>query len=184
MRGRIELIAGCMFSGKSRLLLERLEAAQAAGRPVAVFKHASDDRYAAGQIATHDGRRAPAMPVSDGQQIDALAGAADLVLVDEAQFFAQDIVEAARRLADQGREVVLAGLDLDSWGQPFGPMPELEAVADTVTRTSGTCARCRAVATRTQRTLEVGEVTMIGGPGAYEPRCEACFAPPPAHLRR
>ena len=184
MGGRIELIAGCMFSGKSGLLLDRLEAARLAGRPAAVFKHASDDRYAAKEIATHDGRRTAATPVSDPNAIESLAGPADLIVIDEAQFFPRSIVPVARRLAEQGREVLLAGLDLDSWGQPFGPMPELEAIADAVTRTSGTCARCQATATRTQRIVEVGGVSMVGGPGAYEPRCPACFEAPPAHLRR
>jgi len=194
--GRITVICGCMFSGKSERLVDLVRAARAEGRRVATFKHADDDRYAAGQIVTHTGRRIDATAVRDPRRLVELAGDADLVAIDEAQFFAAltkpacrepdgcDLVEACRALAEQGRDVIVAGLDLDSWGLPFGPVPELAAVADEVVRTHGRCARCGAVANHTQRVVPVEGHRMVGGPESYEPRCHHCFQPPPPDLRR
>jgi thymidine kinase len=183
-RGRLILIRGCMFSGKSEQLVDRLMAAKDEGRPVAAFKHACDDRYAAGQIVTHNGRRIDALPLSDPRRILNLAVRADVVAIDEAQFFGGELFEVCRDLVEQGREVVVAGLDLDSWGQPFGPMPELAAIAEEIIRTHARCARCGAPADRTQRLAAVEGQKMVGGPESYEPRCAACFQAPPAELRR
>lgn len=182
--GRVTLICGCMFSGKSERLVNAAQSAYAAGRQVAAFKHASDNRYAASHIVTHNGQRVDAIAVSDVGRLLQAAGQADLVVIDEAQFFGDELVVACRSLATAGHEVIVAGLDLDSWGLPFGPMPKLEALADEVVRTSATCARCGRPANRTQRLTPVADQIMIGGPENYEPRCEACFVPPPAELRR
>ncbi|MEP0842586.1 MAG: thymidine kinase [Phycisphaerae bacterium] len=183
-RGRIELICGPMFSGKSERLLDRLAEAGRRGEAAAAFKHAADDRYHPEQIVTHGGRRRAARPVASAGQIRAAVGDARLVVIDEAQFFDLDLVEACRRLAEEGRTVLVAGLDRDSWGRPFGPMPHLERIADQVTRTVGTCARCGAPAVRTQRLAPIEGPRMIGGPEAYEPRCLDCFVPPPVEPRR
>jgi len=180
----VELICGCMFSGKSGMLISRITAARSRGLPVAAFKHASDDRYARTRIATHDGRSCEALPVERSDRIPGLAGGADLVVIDEAQFFDAGLPEVCRALAEGGADVVLAGLDLDAWGLPFGPMPALEAIADRITRLHAVCAACGAPADRTQRIAPVESPSMIGGSEAYEPRCANCFRAPPAHLRR
>jgi thymidine kinase len=182
--GRVMLICGCMFSGKSERLVSAIQAAYAAGRQVAAFKHALDNRYAAGHIVTHHGQRVDAIAVSDVNRLLQAVGQADLVVIDEAQFFGDELVAACRSLADAGCEVIVAGLDLDSWGLPFGPMPKLEAMAEEIMRTSAICAQCGRPANRTQRLTPVTNKIMIGGPENYEPRCEACFVPPPAELRR
>jgi thymidine kinase len=182
--GSIELICGCMFSGKSERLIARAEAARQEGRRVIGFKHASDDRYDAGHIASHNGRTCPARPVHQAEEIAAQAGDAELVLIDEAQFFGPEIVDVCRRLAADGRSVILAGLDRDSWGEPFGPMPALAAIADQVVRTQGICSQCGRPADHTQRVSPVGGINMVGGPGAYEARCSEHFQAPPAALRR
>jgi thymidine kinase len=197
-----------MFSGKSARLVRAFRAAEQAGTSVVAFKHADDDRYASGHIVTHDGQSIDAVPIADARRLvetalratGGLSASADtgrqaasgtrasgtdpeLMLIDEAQFFSDDLVDACRSLAERGRDVIVAGLDLDSWGQPFGPMPLLQAVADEVVRTRGTCARCGRPADRTQRLAPVPGRTMVGGAESYEPRCSDCFVPPPARLR-
>ncbi len=183
-RGRIELICGCMFSGKSERLIELLLEARSQSISAAAFKHASDDRYAAGQIVTHSGRRCEAIPVHSPRQILERAGDARLILIDEAQFFDDEVVVVCAELAGQGRSVIVAGLDRDSWGLPFGPMPRIEAIADSVTHTHGVCSGCGGQAEFTQRLAPLESQSMIGGPEAYEPRCARCFQPPPIELRR
>jgi len=184
MLGRLILIRGCMFSGKSERLLDRLRSARAEQRTAVAFKHASDDRYAAAQIVTHNGRRDDATAIGDPAAILELADDAAWIGIDEAQFFGDALVEVCRTLVQQGREVVVAGLDLDSWGQPFGPMPALAAIADEIVDAHGRCARCGATADHTQRLAPVEGQKMVGGPESYEPRCAACFEAPPAELRR
>lgn len=173
-----------MFSGKSERVVGQLRAAREEGRRVVAFKHASDDRYAARQIVTHSGQRIDAVPVRDPNRILDLTADASLIAIDEAQFFGDELVDVCRALAAQGRDVIVAGLDLDSWGLPFGPMPGVAAIADEVVTTHGVCARCGSIADHTQRLTPVAGQTMIGGPESYEPRCAACFEPPPAELRR
>ena len=182
--GSIELICGCMFSGKSERLLARLADARSRSIKAVAFKHASDDRYSKDQIVTHSGLRADAVPLQHASQLFEKTGDALLVVLDEAHFFADDLVTACQQLTKQGCEVVVAGLDLDSWGLPFGHMPDLEAVADTVTRTYAVCSRCGAQADHTQRLVPIEGHNMIGGPEAYEPRCAKCFQAPPIELRR
>jgi thymidine kinase len=182
--GRLTVICGCMFSGKSERLIERVLAAVQAGWTVRVFKHAVDDRYGAAHVVTHSGQRTEAVAVADPAAIRLAAADSELVGIDEAQFFDDSILEVCRELADRGTHVVVAGLDLDSWGLPFGPMPALQAMADEVIASRATCARCGEPADHTQRIAPVEGREMIGGPEAYEPRCAKCFSPPPAELRR
>jgi len=181
--GRIELICGCMFSGKSLYLVEQVRRGQRAGLRVAAFKHASDDRYGRTHIVTHDGQRTEATPVASAARLLQLANDADLVVIDEAQFFDDHLVSACRTLASQGKRVLVSGLDRDSWGILFDPISALADVADQVTRTHANCARCGRPAEYTQRIVPVGKRTMIGGPESYEPRCEKCFEPPPIEQR-
>jgi len=182
--GRLELICGCMFSGKTLYLIEQVFQARGAGLKVAAFKHASDDRYGRTHIVTHNGQRTEAMLLGSGSQLGELAGEADVVVIDEAQFFGPDLAPACQALARSGRRVIVAGLDRDSWGEPFGPVPGLAAVADQVTRTQAVCARCGGPAEYTQRLAPVEDRTMIGGPESYEPRCARCFQAPPIERRR
>ncbi len=175
-RGRIELICGCMFSGKSELLLDRIEAARQAGRTVAAFKHASDNRYCETDVVTHGGRREPASPVATASEL--VGARADVIAIDEAQFFSDELVEVCRQLAEGGRDVLVAGLDRNCWGEPFSPIPELAVIADEVTRTTARCARCGQEAMFTQRLTPIAGGQMIGGAESYEPRCATCFRPP------
>jgi len=182
--GRIELVCGCMFSGKSLQLIGRVRQARQAGLKVAAFKHASDDRYGQRRIVTHDGQQIEATPVASAGRIATLAGDADIIAIDEGQFFDGSLVDVCRQMARAGRIVIVAGLDRDSWGLPFGPIPALAEVADQVTRTRAVCARCGQPAEYTQRLVPVADRAMIGGPESYEPRCSRCFQPPPADMRR
>jgi thymidine kinase len=182
-KGTIELICGCMFSGKTHRLVERLQTARKTGLSPRAFKHASDVRYSEHEIASHDDLRFEAEPVAHARDMIALAGDAGLIAIDEAQFFEDDLVAVCQELASTGHIVVVAALDRDSWGEPFGPIPALQAVADKVIPTKAVC-QCGAEAEFTQRLVAVEGQTMIGGPEAYTARCVRCFQPPPAELRR
>jgi thymidine kinase len=181
--GYIELICGCMFSGKSKLLLRRLADARKQGLEVIAFKHASDDRYSATCLVTHDGGQFEAIPVKSPHKFLMYAKYADLIAVDEVQFFGPELADVTRQCADQGKIVLLSGLDLDSWGLPFGAMPEIEAACDKITRLEGTCSICGKSATHTQRITPI-KGRMIGGKGNFEPRCSKHFSAPPLPLRR
>jgi len=178
------LICGCMFSGKSERLLDCLAEAKSHSIPAIAFTHADDDRYAKGKIVTHNGRHCDAVPVHTVSKIIDQVGNARLVVIDEAQFFADDLAEVCKRLAEAGRDVVVAGLDLDSWGLPFGPVPQIETIADEVIHTFAVCSVCGSRADHTQRLAPIEGQKMIGGPEAYEPRCNKCFQAPPIELRR
>jgi len=182
-KGRLEVICGCMFSGKSDILIKRMENARRRNSRVVVFKHASDTRYDSSSIVTHDGQRLAATPIRRAEDLLRASCDADVVGIDEAQFFDAELPAVCRRLVDAGKTVIAAGLDRDSWGLPFGPMPGMIHLADHVTRTTARCAVCGEAAEYTQRTAPIG-ASMIGGEEAYEPRCGRCFSPPPARLRR
>lgn len=175
--GAIEVIRGCMFSGKTARLIEELNAARAAGLTVIAFKHASDKRYAPTELATHDGQRFPAHSVSDAETILAASGVADVIGVDEGQFFGTPLVGACERLRAAGRRVIVAGIDYNVWGKPFEPMPDLKAVADRVVTLRIPCTVCGKPAPFTQRMVPVVDGQWVGGLSEYEPRCENCFVP-------
>jgi thymidine kinase len=177
-RGRIVVICGCMFSGKTARLIDRLQAAESAGKRVAAFKHALDRRYDADHLRTHDGRSFQARAVPDVAEIEATD--AEVVGVDEAQFFGRGLIAACRSLAACGREVVVSGIDHDAWGQPFPPLPELKAVAADVEWLAAPCAKCGRPSPYSQRVVPVRDGNMVGGPESYEPRCRDCFTPLPA----
>ena len=178
--GRIELICGCMFSGKSERLIERIRQARAAGRAVAVFKHADDDRYDPVDIVTHSGWRETAQRAASWEGILEKAGEAELIAIDEGQFFDADLPRICQELTRKGRDVVVAGLDRNAWGNPFGPISQIERLAHVVTRLEARCARCGVPATHTQRTAPLrDDQRLVGGSESYEPRCRRCFEPPP-----
>jgi thymidine kinase len=181
--GRIEVVCGCMFSGKSQILISRVQNARYRQERVIVFKHASDTRFDPTSVVTHDRRRLAAVPIERADELLARSADADVIAVDEAQFFDAELPAVCRQLAAAGKDVIVVGLDRDSWGLPFGPMPELIAIADETTRTTAQCAVCGRPAEFTQRITPIGE-TMVGGEEAYQPRCGQCFSPPPAALRR
>jgi thymidine kinase len=176
--GRIEVITGPMFSGKSTELLRRLNLAQIARKRTAAFKHASDVRFAEDHIATHGDQQSWAMAVSTAHEIQESwhARGAAVIGIDEAQFFGDELVDIAERLAERGKRVILAGLNQDSFGRPFGPMPLLLARADDLFLTRAVCMVCGEDATKTFRKpgAELAQV-LVGADQEYEARCRSCW---------
>ncbi len=178
--GLIEVIVGPMFSGKSEELIRRVRRTLIAGQNVQVFKAAIDDRYDAEAVASHDGGRLEARAVADTMELDRLISYdSQVVAIDEAQFLDEQIVPLSLELAEAGKRVILAGLELDFRGVPFGMMNDLLAHAEFVTKLTAIC-RCGRAATRTQR-LIAGQpahfedpVIMVGAKESYEPRCRGC----------
>ncbi|WP_022798131.1 thymidine kinase [Thermus islandicus] len=180
-QGWIEVIAGPMFSGKSEELIRRVRRALIARQRVLVFKPQLDRRYHESQVVSHDGKRVEALPVESAAEMEAwLDPLPEVVAVDEVQFLDPGCVSLAERLARMGVRVILAGLDLDFRGEPFGIMPELLARAEFVDKLTAICARCGAPATRTQRLVNGSParyndpVILVGAWEHYEPRCRAC----------
>ena len=187
--GWIEVVAGVMFSGKSEELMRRVRRAVIARKRVQVFKSHLDSRYAGlFAVSSHDGRSVEAVPVDSSAQIaQRIDPTAQVIAVDEAQFLDNGIIDLATSLAARGRRVILAGLDTDFRGEPFGPMPQLMAIAESVDKLHAICVLCGAPATRTQRLID-GEpaawnspTIMVGGRETYEARCRACHVVRPAH---
>jgi len=168
-----------MFAGKTARLIERLYAARAAGRSTLAVKHPLDDRYDPTELATHDGRRFPARTLPDAAALLAAAGDAEVVGIDEGQFFGPALVAACESLRRRGCRVIVAGIDHNAWGRPFPPFPQLKAVADEVEILHVPCTVCGAPARYSQRMTPVVDGRMVGGPGEYEPRCARCFIPLP-----
>ncbi len=176
--GWIEVIAGCMFSGKTEELIRRIRRAQIARQQVAIFKPTIDKRYSADHIVSHSEAKLESTAVDSSADVLRLAGDAQVVGIDEGQFFDMGIVDAAEKLADQGKRVIIAGLDQDYRGKPFEPMPQLLAVAEYITKTLAICVVCGNPADRTQRTTPAHERVLVGARETYEARCRRCFQPP------
>ena len=176
-RGWVEVVCGSMFSGKTEELLRRLKRARIARQSVALFKPALDTRYDPDAVVSHDATAMPSDVVHAADQIALLVGDADVVGIDEAQFFGPELVDVVERLAREGRRVVVAGLDQDYLGRPFEPVPQLMAVAEHVTKLHAVCVRCGAPANHSQRIVADGARVLVGETEAYEPRCRRCFQP-------
>ena len=184
--GWIEVIAGVMFSGKSEELIRRVRRSIIARRRVQVFKSHLDERYAGiYAVSSHDGRTVEAIPVDSSRQIGScLDPAAQIIAIDEAQFLDAGVVTLATSLAERGRRVILAGTDTDFRGEPFGPMPQLMAVAEVVDKLHAICVLCGSPASRNQRLIEGmparydSPTIMVGGQESYEARCRACHQVP------
>ncbi|HJU89964.1 MAG TPA: thymidine kinase [Gemmatimonadaceae bacterium] len=184
--GSIEVVAGVMYSGKSEELIRRVRRAMIAKKKVQVFKSHLDDRYAGVfAVSSHDGRTVEAVPVDSSAQIaQSLNNLADVIAIDEAQFLDSGIVPLVTDLARRGYRVILAGIDTDFRGEPFGPMPQLMALADSVDKLHAICVICGGPATRTQRLLAGkpapynSPTIMIGGQESYEARCRHCHQVP------
>ena len=175
--GRIEVITGCMFSGKTEELIRRLVRARFARQEVRIFKPATDTRYAVHDVVSHSKHRLPCVPVSRAADIPGQVGAAVVVGIDEAQFFDADVVTVANQLADAGHRVVVAGLDQDYRGVPFGPIPHLLAVAEYITKNLAVCMSCGAPADRSQRLVHRDTRVLLGAEESYEARCRRCWDP-------
>ncbi len=176
--GWIEVIVGCMFSGKTEELIRRIRRAQIARQKVAIFKPRIDTRYSNDHIVSHSEAKLLSTVVECSDEILAKATDAQVVGIDEGQFFDQRIVDVAEELANQGKRVIIAGLDQDYRGKPFEPMPQLLAVAEYITKTLAICVVCGNPADRTQRITAGQERVLVGAKEAYEARCRNCFVPP------
>ncbi len=176
--GWIEVISGPMFSGKSEELIRRLRRAIIARKRVQVFKPVIDDRYSKDEIVSHaDSRLAATVVGSARAAFDQLDWRTQVVGFDESNFFGPELVEVAQQLADSGKQVIIAGLDTDYLGRPFIPMPDLLAVAESITKMLAICMRCGNPAKHTQRLVESGDLIVVGAAGMYEARCRRCFEP-------
>lgn len=176
--GWIEAITGPMFSGKSEELIRRLRRAEIGRQRVQVFKPVVDDRYADGEIVSHSEMRLEAERVNRARHIlERTDARTQVVGIDEAQFFDDEIVEVVESLANSGKRVIVAGLDQDYLGRPFEPMPRLMALAEELTKTLAICVVCGNPANRTQRLIPSEERIVVGGARAYEARCRQCFEP-------
>ncbi|MCY4147469.1 MAG: thymidine kinase [Chloroflexi bacterium] len=186
--GRIEVICGSMFSGKSEELIRRVRRAIIARQTVAVFKPRVDDRYGIQHITSHDGQTVAAIAVASASEIfERVNGSSTVVAIDEAQFFDCAIVPVAQRLADERNiRVIIAGLDTDFRGEPFGPMPQLLSIAERVNKLHAICVVCGGEASRTQRLVDGAPAAyddpliMVGAQEAYEARCRFCHEVLPA----
>lgn len=177
--GWIEVIAGCMFSGKTEELIRRIRRAEIARQKVVIFKPRIDTRYAADHIVSHSEARLQSTSVEFAREIPALAANAQVVGIDEGQFFDATLVDVAEELANAGKRVIIAGLDQDFRGKPFDPVPQLLAIAEYITKTLAICVVCGNPADRTQRTTAASELVLVGAKDSYEARCRKCFVPPP-----
>lgn len=176
--GWIEVICGPMFSGKSEELIRRLRRAQIARQPLQAFKPKIDDRYHAEQIVSHSAISIDALPVATSVEMARVVrNDTQVVGIDEVQFFDDGVVSLAERLALSGVRVILAGLDQDYTGAPFGPMPRLLALAEQVTKTLAICMRCGTPAGRSQRLTAATEQVVVGATDSYEARCRRCHNP-------
>ncbi|NNF04851.1 MAG: thymidine kinase [Rhodothermales bacterium] len=178
--GWIEVVCGSMFSGKTEELIRRMRRARFARQHVEIFKPAMENRYADDAVVSHDESALTSTSVAAAGQIVLLASDADVVGIDEAQFFGMDLVEVCQDLAADGKRVIVAGLDQDWRGQPFEPMPQLMAIAEYVTKLHAICVVCGAPANHSQRLVGGGERVLLGATESYEPRCRECFRPPSA----
>ena len=187
-QGWIEVIVGSMFSGKSEELIRRLRRAQIARQRVQIFKPVVDTRFADDQIVSHSEMRIESCAVRSSRELlDRVRADTEVVGIDEGQFFDQELPMICNTLAEQGKRVIVAGLDQDYLGKPFEPMPQLLAIAEYITKTHAICMVCGNPANHTQRLVPSGDRVLVGATGLYEARCRRCFDPllagPPSRSR-
>lgn len=174
-KGWIEVISGSMFSGKTEELIRRLRRARYAQQKVEIFKPLIDTRYSDNEVVSHDANAILSTPVESSQAILLLTADVDVVGIDEAQFFDPGIVDVCIYLANQGIRVIVAGLDMDFKGKPFGPMPQLMAVAEYVSKVHAICMVCGNLAHFSHRLSEEDKLVVLGEKNDYEPLCRTCF---------
>ena len=173
--GSIEVIAGSMFSGKTEELIRRLKRAKIARLNVEIFKPAIDTRYSVAEVVSHDENSILSTPVESSGNIMLLTGDVDVIGIDEAQFFDNGLIDVSITLANMGIRVIIAGLDMDFKGKPFGPIPGLMAVADHITKVHAICMRCGDVAQFSHRLSTAEKLVLLGEKDEYEPLCRSCF---------
>lgn len=176
--GWIEVVCGGMFSGKTEELIRRARRAHIAGQEIIIVKPAIDNRYSETEVVSHNENALPGLTVDTADQIILLTSSARVVCIDEAQFFDDRIVDVSNQLANEGKRVIIAGLDMDYLGRPFGPMPQLLAIAEYVTKLHAICAESGLPANFSQRITPAEEQILVGEKEAYEPRARHCFRPP------
>ena len=173
--GCIEVVCGSMFSGKTEELIRRLRRAQFANQKIAIFKPTLDNRYSDVEVVSHDFHKLTSTPIKDPADMLKVGPDVQVVGVDEAQFFGDSLVEVCQTLANRGVRVIVAGLDMDYLGQPFGPMPRLMAVAEDVQKVHAICVKCGALATFSHRLSKSQDLVLLGEKDVYEPLCRDCF---------
>lgn len=176
--GWIEVICGGMFSGKTEELIRRARRAQIAGQRVVIVKPDIDKRYHEEMVVSHNKVALPGIVASTADQIVLMTGNAEVVCIDEAQFFDNRLIDVANTLANDGKRVIIAGLDMDYLGKPFEPMPQLLAIAEHVTKLHAICAESGHIANFSQRVTQNKDRILVGEKDAYEPRARHCFRPP------
>lgn len=173
--GWIEVICGSMFSGKTEELIRRLKRAKIANQRVEIFKPKIDKRYSESYVISHDSNSIHSTPIAHSSELIALSEGVSVVGIDEAQFFDDDLPDNCQKLALRGVRVIVAGLDMDFKGQPFGPMPRLLAVSEYITKVHAICVHCGNLAVHSYRLSESEEMVVLGEKDLYEPRCRTCF---------
>lgn len=173
--GRIEVICGSMFSGKTEELIRRMKRAKFAKQRVEIFKPAMDVRYSAEDVVSHDQNSIPSTPIDTSSSILLLASNIDVVGIDEAQFLDQGLIDVCNQLANKGVRVIVAGLDMDFQGKPFGPIPGLCAIADEVVKVHAICVKCGALAYISHRLVNNDKRVLLGEKQTYEPLCRECY---------
>lgn len=174
-QGRIEVICGSMFSGKTEELIRRMKRAKFAKQRVEIFKPTIDVRYSEEEVVSHDHNSILSTPIGSSESILLLASDIDVVGIDEAQFFDEGLIEVCNTLAKNGMRVIIAGLDMDYKGVPFGPIPALCAIADDVTKVHAICVKCGALAYLSHRLVANEHRVLLGEQGEYEPLCRDCY---------
>lgn len=174
-RGRIEVICGSMFSGKTEELIRRLKRAKIAKQRVEIFKPAIDIRYSDADVVSHDSNSIASTPVDSSASILLFTSEIDVVGIDEAQFFDNGLLDVCNELANNGVRVIIAGLDMDFRGKPFGPMPQLCAIADEVSKVHAICVKCGQLASFSHRTVKNDKQVLLGETAEYEPLCRTCY---------
>jgi thymidine kinase len=174
-RGWIEVICGSMFSGKTEELIRRLKRARFAKQKVEIFKPQIDTRYSVEEVVSHDSNSIPSTPVTSSGNILLLASGVDVIGIDEAQFFDNNLADVCNKLADQGIRVIVAGLDMDFKGKPFGPIPQIMACAEHVTKVHAICVKCGNLAQYSHRLSDTDKLVLLGETDVYEPLCRTCF---------
>ena len=174
-QGWIEVVCGSMFSGKTEELIRRLNRARIAKLKVEIFKPGIDTRYSEEDVVSHNANAVNSIPVENAQQILFYANDVDVIGIDEAQFFGSELVDVCQHLANQGIRVNVAGLDMDFLGKPFGPMPDLMAIAEDVTKVHAICMRCGSLAQYSHRTIAGDKLVVLGETESYEPLCRSCY---------
>ena len=173
--GSVEVICGSMFSGKTEELIRRLKRAQFAKQKVEIYKPCIDVRYSEDKVVSHDSHSIPSIPISSPAKMLELSCDVEVVGIDEAQFFDETLVDVVQKLANRGIRVIIAGLDTDFLGKPFGPMPALMAIAEDIQKVHAICVKCGSPANHSHRLIKNEQLVVLGEKDEYEPLCRHCY---------